>query len=361
MFRRSALLALGIVLAVAAQADTLRIASWNISNYNGGRTSDLQNAVYGTFQGRQFAPDVLFGQEILSDSAAISMRNALNSAAGSPGDWAYWNNGVGGNNQNVFFYRTSRVNGVASTLIAAGTTTTNPRDLYRFDFQITGNANGEIVSVYNTHMKSGQTQADEDRRLIEANLVRLNANSLASGFHPVVLGDFNMRTGTEQAYQTMTASTGNDRGRFFDPIGTSGTWYQQSSKRFVHTQDPSGTGGMDDRHDQILMASTYNDGVGLEYVGMFGTAYSTTTWNDPNHSYRAWGNDGTSYNTSLTITGNTMVGDSIAQSLVNVATVNGGHLPVFADLQYTAVPEPASMVALGAGLLALTRRRRNRN
>jgi hypothetical protein len=111
----------------------------------------------------------------------------------------------------------------------------------------------------------------------------------------------------------------------------------------------------------MLMGGKLGDGIGTEYVGAFGTAYSTTTWNDPNHSYRVWGNDGTSFNDTLTTTGNAMVGSSIAQSLVTSATVNGGHLPVFADFRYDVVPEPASMVALGAGLLAVVRRRRNAN
>ncbi len=73
------------------------------------------------------------------------------------------------------------------------------------------------------------------------------------------------------------------------------------------------------------------DGVHLDYIGNPAVPYSTTTWDDPNHSYRSWGNDGTSYNTSLTISRNTMVGSVIAQALVSSAS-GGGHLPVFLDL-----------------------------
>ena len=91
-----------------------------------------------------------------------------------------------------------------------------------------------------------------------------------------------------------------------------------------------------------------------------GTPYSTTTWNDPNQSYRVWGNDGTSFNKSLTIAGNAEVGASIAQSLVNDATPAGGHLPVFLDLTYqiNPTPEPSAFAALGLGTLAFLRRRR---
>jgi hypothetical protein len=88
---------------------------------------------------------------------------------------------------------------------------------------------------------------------------------------------------------------------------------------------------MDDRYDQILLSVGLIDGGGFDYLGDATQRYSTTTWNDPNHTYRSWGNDGTSYNQSLRIVGNTMVGATIAQALVTSAG-NGGHLPVLLDL-----------------------------
>jgi hypothetical protein len=97
-------------------------------------------------------------------------------------------------------------------------------------------------------------------------------------------------------------------------------------------------GGMDDRHDQILISPNLRDSEGLSYIsavngGNILAAYSTSTWNDTNHSYRSWGNDGTSYNLNLTTTGNTMVGSAIAQALINSTGGGGGHLPVFLDVQ----------------------------
>ena len=89
---------------------------------------------------------------------------------------------------------------------------------------------------------------------------------------------------------------------------------------------------MDDRHDQILLSAGLIDGEGIDYVGHAAIAHSLSTWNDPNHSYTAWGNDGTSYNTTLRITGNQMVGSVIASALVTSA-VDGGHLPVFLDIE----------------------------
>jgi hypothetical protein len=92
---------------------------------------------------------------------------------------------------------------------------------------------------------------------------------------------------------------------------------------------------MDDRYDQVLTSASLVDGPGFEYIGAPSVPYSTSTWNDPNHSYRSWGNDGTSFNMSLTVDGNTMVGAVIAQALRDAAA-SGGHLPVFLDLRVPA-------------------------
>jgi hypothetical protein len=119
---------------------------------------------------------------------------------------------------------------------------------------------------------------------------------------------------------------------------------------------------MDSRHDQILIGPTLRDGQGMAYLpeapgGDTAAAYSQSTWDDPNHSHRAWGNDGSSYDTVLTTGGNTMVGPAIAQALINSAA-GGGHLPVFLDLQVPAklAPTPATAdfgtVALGAAAQA---------
>lgn len=355
------------VVASLCFGDSLRIATWNISDFDGdlsAQNSAVQTAIFGEFQGRSFRPDVLFAQEIQSASAANTLVNLLNSASGSTGDWASNFGSLTGTSvtsDTAMFYRTGRVGSVSNTLVAAAAGTSgNPRDLYRFDFSINGNAAAnEIFSVYNSHMKSGTSTDDQNRRNVEANAIRNNANGLSPNNQIVALGDFNMQTSSQSAWGTLTGAGSNARGRFFDPINSAGNWNDNANFRFVHTQDPSGA-GMDDRLDFILMGGALGDGIGTEYSGVWQQAYSTSTWNDLNHSYRAWGNDGTSFNAGLTIGGNSMVGSTIAQSLVDVAGPNGGHLPVFADIRYDAVPEPASMAVLG-GIVLVALRRRTKN
>jgi hypothetical protein len=201
-------------------------------------------------------------------------------------------------------------------------------------------------------MKAGSAQSDRDRRTPEAQRIRDDAATLPLGSHFILGGDFNIQSWNEPAYQVLVSSMSDNSGRFFDPIDSpgsatpSGGWNSNAAYRIVHTQDPAtcdvscgGTGcnggGMDDRFDQLLIADSLMDGAGLDYIGNPAVPYSTMTWDDPNHSYRCWGNDGTSFNCRLTTTGNAMVGAAIAQALITAAD-GLGHLPVFLDLQLPA-------------------------
>ncbi|MFH0982388.1 MAG: hypothetical protein V2A79_12725 [Planctomycetota bacterium] len=339
MFRHKVRLAVGIIsviLAVGpqAQADQLRIANWNVTNYSSGRVSEFQTAIYGVYLSRSMAPDILIGQEFTSAAGVTNFLNILNTASGSPGDWAAAGFIDGPDTDNAFFYRTTKVDLLASTVISyGGLSPSPPRNTLRYDVRLDGFASPEAtVAIYSSHMKSGDTPDDLARRLLEAQRIRDNAETLTAGWHFLIGGDFNIPTSTENAYQELVGSQADNSGRFFDPINTPGYWQNNCDFRFVHTQDPAcpPSGGMDDRFDQILVSASLKDTAGFDYVGNATIPYSTTTWNDPNHSYRSWGNDGTSCNACLTTVGNTMVGQTIAEAL-EAAALTGGHLPVFAD------------------------------
>ena len=364
--------------AAGAQTGSLRIATWNVTDYTGGRVSDFQTALYGAFNGKSLSPDVLVGQEFASASAANSFLNILNTAPGSPGDWsmAPYINGPDTNSE--LFYRNSKVTYLDTVTVNPTTGTTDqPRNTYRYDVRVGSGADAQLLDIYSVHLKSSNTASDMNRRLIETNRIRANANTLnANPQNPfvnfIVAGDYNIETSTEPAYQALVGSQSNNMGRFFDPIDSPGTWNDNSAYKFLHTQDP--TSQMDDRYDQILMSQSLFDGKGLDYIGDPTKPFSATTWNDPNHSYRVWGNDGSSFDTKLTIAGNQEVGGSIAQALFDsVGTGNfvdnggtGGHLPVYADFRIVpdAIPETGTLVSLALGLIVLggagLRRRRAR-
>lgn len=329
-------------------AAQVRVATYNVTNYSSGRIAEFQTIFYASFEGRRFAPDVVVGQEFLSTASVANFLAILNTAPGSPGDWAAAPFVDGPDTDNAFFYRTSRITFVAATIAASADpgTSGQPRHTMRYDFRPFGyTSNPATIAAYSSHMKSGSTGEDQARRLIEAARIRDNAEMLP-GYQFMVVGDFNIQSSGQDAYAEMVGSQSNNAGRVFDPIKTPGSWNNSFALRFVHTQDPKGAGGMDDRLDFMLLSAGLLDGSGMDYIGSSNIAYSTSTWNDPNHSYRCWGNDGTSFDTTLKVTGNTMVGPTIAQALMD-STLTGGHLPVFLDLRVPPKVDSPTVIDFG--------------
>ncbi len=320
----------------------MRVANWNVTNFDDDETTRIaafQTAIYGEYNGRSMAPDVLVGEEFISSAAVIDFRNLLNNATGSPGDWASAPFVDGPDTDSAFFYRTTKVDYLGMTVVSTGSSSTSdhPRNIQRYDIRLKGFDTAEAtIAIYASHMKAGSTGTDQARRLIEAEIIRTDAENLPEGWHFILAGDFNIQSSSQAAYVELVGSQANNDGRFFDPIRTPGEWNNNYSYRFVHTQEPSTA--MDDRHDQILVSASLIDGLGFDYDGNANISYSTSTWDDPNHSYRAWGNDGTTYNSPIATTGNSMVGPTIAQALIDSVNDNG-HLPVFLDL---LTPDPVA-------------------
>lgn len=332
--RRSLLAFLAVaVLAHAAQADGLRVATWNITYYGGDRAAEIGTAVYGQWQGKSFSPDVICLQEMTSVSAVNALVSALNAAPGSPGDWVRAPFYSSGTLSTALVYRTGKVTPVAHTLVAPGGAFPNhPRNIVRYDIAPVGySESASVVSVYPIHFKAFHDDPNNDiRRFNEAVNLTNDIAALPAGRHVVVGADFNIRRSTDPAFALMVGDPFNT-GLLRDPINRGGEWFNNIAFRNIHTQDPNNASGMDDRLDQVLLSPSLVDGQGMDYIGDYPRPWDLRVFEDPNHSYRAWGNDGSSFNTFLRIQGNAMVGPVIAQALVDMAA-GGGHLPVFLDL-----------------------------
>ncbi len=321
------------VLAHAAQADGLRVATWNITYYGGDRAAEIGTAVYGQWQGKAFAPDVICLQEMTSVSAVNALVSALNAAPGSPGDWVRAPFYSSGSLSTALVYRTGKVTLVSHTLVAQGGAFPNhPRNIVRYDITPVGYSEpASVISVYPIHFKAFHDDpANDIRRFNEAVNLTNDIAALPAGRHVVVGADFNIRRSTDPAFALMVGDPFNT-GLLRDPINRGGEWFNNIAFRNIHTQDPNNASGMDDRLDQVLLSPSLVDGQGMDYIGDYPRPWDLRVFEDPNHSYRAWGNDGSSFNTFLRIEGNAMVGPVIAQALVDMAA-GGGHLPVFLDL-----------------------------
>ena len=318
-------------LARPAEAQ-LRVATWNMTNFSGtdaARNTAVRTALFDSFEGRTCSPDVLVLQEITGASAASLLPSILNADPRGGQDWALADFIDGPTTDSALVYRTSRAS-VRAVIVAVegGTSPRPPRNTMRYDLAIAG-YDTPVLSLYSTHMKAGTSGSDRDRREVEARGIRDDAQSLPEGTHVMLLGDFNMRSSSEDAYGELVDSQPNNDGRLFDPIASPGSWNDSSLFRFIHTQDP--VAQMDDRFDLILVNDDLFDGDGLEYLGDVTQRFSRTAFDDPNHSYRTWGNDGTSFDDPLS-TANAMVGPIIARALKDAPGGTLGHLPVFVDL-----------------------------
>jgi endonuclease/exonuclease/phosphatase family metal-dependent hydrolase len=359
----------GVLSLPALAQNTLRIAVWNVTNYSANSTARnpfFQTALYGTFEGRSLAPDILICQELTSATAVTNFRNMLNAAPGSPGDWAAapWRtaaNETVPDTNSAFFYRSSRVRFVQIVLVAQGGGAGNqPRNTYRYDVTLNGYPySPRYLACYSIHWKAGSDSDDPTLRLVEARRIRANANAIAQAnpsWHLVLAGDLNVRTSSEASYQEIVGTQANNAGRLFDPILTPGSWNNNFSYRFVHTQDPTGTvgGGMDDRFDQILLSNNLLTANGLGYAAVYPLRAFALRWDDPNHSYRVWGNDGMTYNSAIAVANNRMVGANIADALIRSvgSSDTGGHLPVFLDLRLPPVTVSISGSVTLAGIAA---------
>lgn len=346
-------LALGVcVSAVSTASAQLRVVNWNVTNYTSGRVADFQNAIYATGPAGSMSPDIIVAEEINTETGRTNFLTLLNTYPGGPTDWAatpYIANPSfpSSNPMHVLYYRTSKVtllsqSGVSSPStvkrLTTGTGTCDtcpPRDTHRYLVRLAGYpaSNASELYIYGAHFKAGTAGTDASRREAESIRLRDDSDVLPAGVNFLLAADLNVQSSSNAAYVRLTENGANAAGRFIDPINSPGSWENNSNFKVIHTQEPSSA--MDSRHDQILIAPTLRNGSGIEYIGSTTLAYSTTTWNDPNHTYRVWGNDGTTYNAPIKTSGNTQVGATIAQALINSVQGNG-HLPVFLDLRVPA-------------------------
>ncbi len=321
-----------VACGLAAGADGLRVATWNITFYAGDRATEIGTVLYGQWDGRSMDPDLICLQEMTSRNAVSAFVAAINNAPGSPGDWRAAPVLLSGSLNNALVYRTSKLGLDGFELVSAGSGAPNhPRNVVRYDFRPVGYPeDASIISVFPQHFKAGPTASDGARRAVEARVIADHIATLPDGRAVILGADLNIPSGTDEAYRIINGVVPNT-GLLRDPIGRVATWKNNVSYRMIHTQDPTSQAGMDDRYDQVLLSPSLLDGFGMDYDGRAEVPWDLSRFDDPNHSYRAWGNDGTRFNAPLRVAGNEMVGPVIAQAIRDMADPDG-HIPVFLDL-----------------------------
>lgn len=216
--------------------------------------------------------------------------------------------------ENALFYKSSSVN-----FISQDTILTNIRAISEYTLESNTFVPQEF-KIYSVHLKSSEGSANEQQRLVEATILRNRTNQLPIGTEFMVVGDFNLYSDQEPAFQKLIGSEANNNGRFRDPINQSGNWHNNSSYSQIHTQSTrtssvgsgGALGGLDDRFDFILPSYGMNDNFGIDFLPS---------------THIAFGNDGNHYNQSINSGSNSAVSSVVANAL-NFAS---DHLPVVMD------------------------------
>ncbi len=190
-------------------------------------------------------------------------------------------------------------------------------DVYKLYYKSDDLAQGDtafIICVV-AHLKAGSD--DQNKRKVMAQNTMNYLNDLNDDDNYLMMGDFNLYSPTEAAYQQFLYYS-NTRLRFNDPVNQYGEWHNNSYYSHYHTQSTHSTyngcaasGGMDDRFDFILISNNIKNGTKkVQYV---------------NGSYWAVGQDGHHFNNAINASPtNTSVPSDVLQALA----YNSDHLPV---------------------------------
>lgn len=315
-------------LTVSAQ-DTLKIMQYNLLNY-GNATSyctssnnnlNSKNTYLKTII-NYVKPDVFTVVEMGQDVTYIDglLSNVMNTGGRNYYQRAVRTNYSGSDLVNMLYYDSRKLVHKKTNALAGTYRDINIYTMYHNGPEL---LNGDTIwlNFIIAHLKAGSTASDADQRAVETASLMNYLNALNPTGNYFVMGDFNLYTSTETAYQNLVAHA-NSNIRFYDPVSRPGNWNNNSDFSDVHTQSThtadngcAASGGLDDRFDFILTGMNV-------LTGQKGVKYIAGT-------YKALAQDGNHFNKSLidapTISS---VPDSIVQALYN----NSDHLPVRMDI-----------------------------
>lgn len=338
------------LLAVAAPAHALRVATWNLLQYGYNNQTSTLTARQADFRTVMAAlsPDVLICQELDAPMAKDSFQNNVLNVV-EPGQWTGQIVDVMSGEGMCVFWKPA----VATVSnIGAITVTGGPRKILTCLVKPVGYLTSPgWFRLYSIHLKAGGPgTADSTTRRNECTYIRssiLNVDQPVAGPNFLIGGDSNFYGAWEGGYIRLTESQTDNDGRCKDYLLMPGTWHANSGYLLYHTQcacnltgcltDRGVTfsgGGLDDRFDWLMTSYSAQDGTGFDLAG-----------------YTTFGQDGAHYNNNINGGGfNYAVGYDIATALKNTSD----HIPVVAVLRLPAKISAASQLAFGTVITGAT-------
>ena len=311
------------------QSDTLKVMQYNLLNY--GNNTGYCNTTNNNIDNKNsyirtiltaYYPDVFTVCEMGKNTSLPSdfVNNNLNINGID-----YWMTGAGANSSNSSLTNCIFYNSTKLTLSSHYNAQTYIRDVDVYNFKFKNDDSDRIVlTCVIAHLKAGSGSDNENKRKTMAENIMRYLELNYRECNVLIMGDFNLYTSQEPAYQTLTNRSTYPNSYFIDPIYPYGVgaWNNNSHYADYHTQsthqnsdsDCHSYGGMDDRFDFILMSENiYGGRDGIRYIG---------------GSYNALGQDGRRFNQSINNPSNTVVSQAVANALFH----NSDHLPVTMEL-----------------------------
>ncbi len=304
-----------------SRQDTVRVMGYNLLSYGASDNHPTyKNPRLSTIL-THVQPDIFGVNELVSNPAHAT--TLLEQVLGQGWEKGTFQNQSRQSLTSTLFWKTEKFGLLLETLI-----THTVRDIvaYRLYYKapdLAQTRDTAFLTVIMVHLKAGGSEDDEEARAAETRNVINYLNSLGKEDNYLLIGDMNLYSSAEQAYQNLTGN-GNPVSRFYDPANRPGDWSGSAEFADIHTQstrrtsglgDGGAYGGMDDRFDFILASGPimqHRKGVG--YVP---GSYTTT------------GQDGKRLNKSVNATNpvNTSAPPAVIEALYEMSD----HLPVYAD------------------------------
>jgi hypothetical protein len=338
---RAAIVALVSLYAATGLAGTLRIVTYNILCDSGHTT--VPASFYTVFQGISDESvngsaqliDVMTLQETTSNTITVDpIVTQLNATYGAgtyardPNQALQSGSPTSGNGPNSMIYRTTTLQLIESKGIGTPSSSGAPRQPARYRFRPVGGTSANDFYVYVSHMKSGTGSSNQNRRNIEAGMLRTDADPLPDNSRILYTGDFNLDNSSEPAYITLLASTPVP-GQAFDPLNRPGAWALNSAFQDILTESSTNLRYRDDF--LLVTQNIMSDPSGLEYVA---------------GSYHTFGVNGTTpINGTVNSPSNTALPGLPNRAAVLAAlTTATDHLPVVADyvIPTGCTPQPVA-------------------
>lgn len=287
--------------------DTLRVVTLNLLNFPANNGANRAASFRTTLSALQ--PDIVSACELVSAAGADTFLTlALDTTRYARAPFH-----DGPDSDNMLFYRSDRLR-----LDSVVTIPTDLRDFTLYTLSSLCGHRTPPITICTGHLKSGSTNADEDRRALEVQaLLDSLGGSLAERFL-LFCGDFNLYTSDEPAWQALVQDS-----LFVDPLNAPGDWHDNPDFAAIHTQSTrlnafggGASGGLDDRFDFILPSGRFFRG---------------GEWKYADSSYSAFGNDGNHLNRAINDGENAVVSAEVADALYR----ESDHLPVTLQIVYS--------------------------